>query len=70
MEYDAFMLSEFMLEQMQNKHLSPKELAKKARVSPSLIKKMSKSKTLSKVKLKSLQAVATTLGYRLTLQNR
>ena len=69
-EYDAFALSEFILDQMQSKNLSPKELAKKARVSPSLIKKMSKSETSGKVKLKTLQAVAATLGCRLTLQSQ
>ena len=69
-EYDAFMLSELMLEQMQNKNLSPKELAKKARVSPALIKKISKSETSGKVKVKTLQAVAAALGCRLTLQSR
>ena len=46
-EYNDFLLSEFMLEQMEAQNISVRELAKKADVSPTIIQKLRKSIYLS-----------------------
>ena len=66
-EYSDFLLSEFMLEQMEAQHLSVRELAKKADVSPTVIQKL-RSKDSQKVTLTTFTSVLKSLGYRIKLE--
>ncbi len=66
-EYSDFLLSEFMLEQMEAQHLSVRELAKKADVSPTVIQKL-RSKDSQKVNLTTFTSVLRCLGYQIKLE--
>ena len=66
-EYSDFLLSEFMLEQMEAQHLSVRELAKKADVSPTVIQKL-RSKDSQKVNLTTFTSVLRSLGYQIKLE--
>ena len=66
-EYSDFLLSEFMLEQMEAQHLSVRELAKKADVSPTVIQKL-RSKGSQKVNLTTFTSVLRSLGYQIKLE--
>ena len=65
-EYNDFLLSEFMLEQMEAQHISVRELAKKADVSPTVIQKL-RSKDSQKVNLTTFTSVLRSLGYQIKL---
>lgn len=66
-EYNDFLLSEFMLEQMEAQHISVRELAKKADVSPTVIQKL-RSKDSQKVNLTTFTSVLRSLGYQIKLE--
>ena len=66
-EYSDFLLSEFMLEQMEAQNISVRELAKKADVSPTVIQKL-RSKDSQKVNLSTFTSVLKSLGYRIKLE--
>ena len=66
-EYNNFLLSEFMLEQMEAQHISVRELAKQADVSPTVIQKL-RSKDAQKVTLTTFMSVLRSLGYQLKLE--
>ena len=66
-EYNDFLLSEFMLEQMEAQNISVRELAKKADVSPSVIQKL-RSKDAQKVNLTTFTSVLKSLGYQIKLE--
>lgn len=66
-EYSDFLLSEFMLEQMEAQHLSVRELAKKADVSPTVIQKL-RSKDSQRVMLTTFTSVLRSLGYQIKLE--
>ena len=66
-EYNDFLLSEFMLEQMEAQHISVRELAKKADVSPTVIQKL-RSKDAQKVNLTTFTSVLKSLGYQIKLE--
>ena len=66
-EYSDFLLSEFMLEQMEAQNLSVRELAKKADVSPTVIQKL-RSKDSQKVNLTTFTSVLRCLGYQIKLE--
>jgi len=66
-EYNDFLLSEFMLEQMEAQHISVRELAKKADVSPTVIQKL-RSKDSQKVNLTTFTSVLRCLGYQIKLE--
>lgn len=66
-EYSDFLLSEFMLEQMEAQNLSVRELAKKADVSPTVIQKL-RSKDSQKVNLTTFTSVLRSLGYQIKLE--
>lgn len=67
-EYNDFLLSEFILEKMEEENISVRELAKKADVSPTVIQKMRKSETAEKISYSTLIAVINSLGYKLNIQ--
>ena len=66
-EYSDFLLSEFMLEQMEAQNISVRELAKKADVSPTVIQKL-RSKDSQKVTLTTFTSVLRCLGYQIKLE--
>lgn len=66
-EYNDFLLSEFMLEQMEAQNISVRELAKKADVSPTVIQKL-RSKDSQKVNLTTFTSVLRSLGYQIKLE--
>ena len=66
-EYTDFLLSEFMLEQMEAQNISVRELAKKADVSPTVIQKL-RSKDAQKVNLTTFTSVLKSLGYQIKLE--
>lgn len=66
-EYNDFLLSEFMLKQMEAQNLSIRELAKKADVSPTVIQEL-RSKDSQKVNLTTFTSVLRCLGYQIKLE--
>ncbi len=66
-EYNDFLLSEFMLEQMEAQNISVREFAKKADVSPTVIQKL-RSKDAQKVNLTTFTSVLKSLGYQIKLE--
>ena len=66
-EYSDFLLSEFILERMEEENLSVRALAKKADVSPTIIQKLRKSETAEKINYGTFMAVINSLGYKLKL---
>lgn len=66
-EYNDFLLSEFILEKMEEENLSVRELAKKADVSPTIIQKLRKSDTAEKINYETFMAVINSLGYKINL---
>ena len=48
-EYNNFLLSEFILEKMEEENISVRELARKAEVSPTIIQKLRNNKTADKI---------------------
>ena len=66
-EYNDFLLSDFMIEQMEAQHLSVRELAKQADVSPTVIQKL-RTKDALKVNLTTFTSVLHCLGYQIKLE--
>lgn len=66
-EYNDFLLSGFMLEQMETQNLSIHELAKKADLSPTVIQKL-RSKYSQKVNLATFTSELRCLGYQIKLE--
>lgn len=66
-EYNDFLISEFMLEQMEAQNISIRELAKKADVSPAIIQKL-RSKDSLKANLTTFTSVLKSLGYQIKLE--
>lgn len=66
-EYNDFLISEFMLEKMEEENISVRELAKKAHVSPTIIQKL-RSRNAEKVTLTTFTSVLHSLGYKIKLE--
>ena len=66
-EYNKFILSEFLLDAMKEKHLSVRKLSEKSGVSTSIIQNIKTEKT-SNVTLNTVQALASSLGYRINFE--
>jgi DNA-binding Xre family transcriptional regulator len=66
-EYNQFLLSEFVLEKMEEEQISVRTLAEKAGVSPTVIQKM-RSKNAEKINYKTFSNVLNTLGYRICIE--
>ena len=63
-EYNDFLISEFMIEKMEEEQITVRELAKKANVSPTTIQHLRSGKAKS-VKFETLTNVLQKLGYTL-----
>jgi len=66
-EYEDFLLSEFVLEEMEQKNLSIRALAKKAAVSPTVIQKL-RSKDAQKINYRTFVNILHTLGYKIKIE--
>ena len=67
-EYEDFLLSEFIIEKMEEENISVRALAKKASVSPTVIQKLRSSKDAEKITYSTFTAVIKSLGYKVKLE--
>jgi DNA-binding Xre family transcriptional regulator len=65
--YNEFLVNEFLLEAMEENHISVRKLAEKASVSPAIIQRIRTGRS-SNITLKKLSDIATALGYRINFQ--
>ena len=66
-EYSEFLLSEFVLEKMEQENISVRALAKKAGVSPTIIQKI-RSKDAEKINYRTFSSVLNSLGYKISIE--
>ena len=66
-EYNQFLLSEFVLEKMEEEQISVRALAKMAGVSPTVIQKI-RSKNSEKINFRTFTNVLHSLGYRISIE--
>jgi len=66
-EYADFLLSEFVLEKMEQENISVRALAKKAGVSPTIIQKI-RSKDAEKINYRTFSSVLNSLGYKISIE--
>ena len=66
-EYNEFLLSEFVLQKMEEENLSVRALAKKANVSPTIIQKI-RGENAEKINFRTFSNVLHTLGYKINLE--
>ena len=67
-EYNNFLLSEFILEKMEEENISVRELARKAEVSPTIIQKLRNNKTADIINYQTFLSVVNSLGYRVNIE--
>jgi len=68
-EYNEFLLSEFVLEKMEEEKISVRALAQKAGVSPTVIQKI-RSKDAERINFRTFTNVLNTLGYRISIERK
>jgi DNA-binding phage protein len=66
-EYNDFLVSEFVLQKMEEENISIRTLAKKAGVSPTIIQKM-RSKNSENITYRTFSNVLNTLGYKISIE--
>jgi hypothetical protein len=66
-EYNDFLISEFVLQKMEEENISIRTLAKNAGVSPTVIQKM-RSKNSEKITYRTFSIVLNTLGYKISIE--
>ena len=66
-EYNAFLLSEFLLEKMEEEKISVRTLAKKAGVSPTVIQKI-RTKNPERINFRTFANVLYSLGYKMNFE--
>ncbi len=67
--YNEFLVNEFLLEAMEENHISVRKLAGKAGVSPAIIQRI-RSGGSSNITLKKLSDIASVLGYRIVFKKK
>jgi DNA-binding Xre family transcriptional regulator len=65
--YNEFLVNEFLLEAMEENHISVRKLAEKASVSPAIIQRL-RTGGSSNITLKKLSDIAAVLGYRIAFK--
>jgi len=65
-EYNDFLLSEFILEKMEEEKISVRNLAQKAGVSPTVIQKI-RSRNAERINFRTLTCVLDSLGYKISI---
>ena len=68
-EYNEFLLSEFVLEKMEEEKISVRTLAQRAGVSPTVIQKI-RSKDAERINFRTFTNVLNTLGYRISIERK
>ena len=68
-EYNEFLLSEFVLEKMEEENISVRALAQRAGVSPTIIQKI-RSKDAERINFRTFTNVLNTLGYRISIERK
>lgn len=66
-EYSKFLLSEFLLEAMEETHMSVRKLSKESGISTSIIQNI-KTEKATNVTLNTILSLASSLGYRLNFE--
>jgi ribosomal protein S3 len=66
-EYHDFLISEFVLQKMEEENISVRIRAKNAGVSPAVIQKM-RSKNSEKIPYRTFSNVLNTLGYKISIE--
>jgi biotin synthase-related radical SAM superfamily protein len=66
-EYNDFLISEFVMQKMEEENISIRTLAKNAGVSPTVIQKM-RSKNSEKITYRTFSNVLNTLGYKINIE--
>jgi DNA-binding Xre family transcriptional regulator len=66
-EYNQFLLSEFLLDAMEENHISVRKLSKETGIFTSIIQNI-KTEKATNVTLNTVQALATCLGYRIKFE--
>ena len=66
-EYNDFLLSEFILEKMEQEQISVRILAKKAGVSPTVIQKI-RTKNAERINFRTFTNVLHSLGYKINIE--
>ena len=66
-EYADFLLSEFVLEKMEQENISVRALAKEAGVSPTIIQKI-RSKDAEKINYRTFSSVLHSLGNKINIE--
>ena len=66
-EYNEFLLSEFVLQKMEEENLSVRALAKKANVSPTIIQKI-RGENAEKINFRTFSNILHTLGYKINIE--
>jgi transcriptional regulator with XRE-family HTH domain len=66
-EYNNFLLSEFLLEKMEEENISVRTLAKKAGVSPTVIQKI-RSKNAEQINYRTFTNIINSLGYKINIE--
>ena len=67
-EYDEFLLSEFIIQKMEEENLSVRSLAQKASVSPTVIQKLRNNDNDEKITYSTFMSVIRSLGYKMRLE--
>jgi DNA-binding Xre family transcriptional regulator len=62
--YEKFLISEFMIEAMEESHISVRKLAEKAGVSPTIIQNMRSGKSKN-ISINTLAPILSALNYRI-----
>jgi DNA-binding Xre family transcriptional regulator len=66
-EYNDFLLSEFVLEKMEEEKISVRMLARKAGVSPTVIQKI-RSRNAERINYRTFSSVLNSLGYKICIE--
>jgi DNA-binding Xre family transcriptional regulator len=66
-EYSKFLLSEFLLEAMEEEHISVRKLSKESGISTSIIQNIRAEKATN-VTLNTILSLASSLGYKLNFE--
>jgi len=68
-EYDEFLLSEFVLEKMEEERISVRALAQMAGVSPTVIQKI-RNQNAERINFRTFTNVIHSLGYKISIEKR
>jgi DNA-binding Xre family transcriptional regulator len=66
-EYNDFLLSEFVLEKMEEENISVRALSKRAGVSPTVIQKI-RGKNAEKINYRTFTNIIDSLGYKINIE--